>query len=63
MAPIVIIVPLSLVAGLTATWLLCPACQANLSNVRLRPRKKLQVNFCPYCALRLDDELPGPGAT
>ena len=41
-------------AGLTA----CPACRVSLYNFRMRPRKKHQVNFCPYCALRLDEPLP-----
>jgi len=57
-APVVIFAPFCLLMGITSQWPACPSCKASLFNFRLRQREKHQVNFCPYCALRLDDPKP-----
>jgi hypothetical protein len=55
--PFAMMVPFAVGMVLSAGLPACPACRVSLYDFRIRPRKKHQVNFCPYCALRLDEPL------
>jgi hypothetical protein len=55
-----LMIPFSFAMAYSSQWPACPACKASLYAFRLRPRHKHQVNFCPYCALRLDEPVPEP---
>jgi len=56
--PFALMIPFAVGMAFSATLPACPSCNASLYNFALRPRKKHQVNFCPYCALRLDEPKP-----
>ena len=49
--------PYCLLFAYTASWPSCPLCGFGMYGLQLRKDKKLHVNFCPHCAVALDQRL------